>query len=151
MHPSGRAIFTLPKISVPLIVLFLFMLLLALAQAQTSVADVAITHLNATALDTGQVQISALVSVLDEEGQPAPGLTAADFTVQENGTPVETQALTVGPATQPLTLTLLIETSSSMARPGARGVPLDLEKAAAVALLEQLQPNDRVAVYEYNA
>ncbi|MFN8455177.1 MAG: FHA domain-containing protein [Anaerolineae bacterium] len=134
-----------------LLILLVFTFILPVAQAQSLAADVAITHLTATALDNGEVRVSALVSALDETGQPVAGLTAADFTVQENGVRIDPQALTVAPATQPLTLTLLIDTSSGVGRPGPGGVALDSVRAAAAALVERLKPDDRIAVYEYNA
>lgn len=143
MSPSIRFL-------VILLVLVFFSFILPVAQAQSPVADVAITHIAATALDNGEVRVSALISLLDETGQPVTGLGPADFTIQENGTPLEDQALTLAPATQPLTLTLLIDTSSSVGQVGARGVALDSVRTAAAALVERLRPEDQVAVYEYN-
>lgn len=142
-----------PSIRPLLILLTLVFLgfILPVVQAQSPVADTAITHIAATALDNGEVQVSVLVSVLDGEGQPVAGLTASDFTVQENGTRIDEPALTVTPATNPITLTLLIDTSAGMGQVGARGVALDGARTAAAALVERLNPDDRVAVYEYNA
>jgi VWFA-related protein len=52
------------------------------------------------------------VSVLDAQGHPASGLTLADFTVLEAGT--ARNITRVGPATDPMRLVLLIDTSRSM-------------------------------------
>jgi VWFA-related protein len=127
-------------------------LALARAQAQVPVFDLTVNYIEATALDNGEVQVSAFVSVLNEDGQPTTSLTVDDFTVFENNTPIETQALTVAPATAPTTITLLIDTSSSMAQPGPNGVrAIDAAKDAVITFIEALREDDQVAVYDYNS
>jgi VWFA-related protein len=54
------------------------------------------------------------VSVVDAKGDAAPGLTAADFKVREDG--VAREVLKAGPATEPLTVALLVDDSAA-ARP----------------------------------
>lgn len=128
-------------------------LLFAPAQAQSTVATVIITHLEASAKETGEVLVSAIVSVLDEAGQPVSGLSAADFTLSENNFPVDEQLLTLAPAADPLNVTLLIDTSSRMAQPNnVTGVrALDTAKDAATAFIETLKDGDQVAVYDFDS
>ena len=73
-----------------------------LALAQATVAEVTISHIEAQAEETGEVIVSAFVSVLDTEGQPISGLTAANFTLSDNNLPFDKQLLNVSPATDPL-------------------------------------------------
>ena len=51
------------------------------------------------------------VSVVDGRGNPVSGLSAADFVVKEDGTARE--VLSAGPATEPLTISLLIDDSEA--------------------------------------
>jgi VWFA-related protein len=123
-----------------------------MVHAQTSVTAVKITHVEATALDNGEVRVLALVSVLDAENQPVPGLKARDFVLQENSTPIESQNLTIAPATFPITFTLLLDTSRNMQNQGPTGVrALDSAKEAAIALIDRLAPDDHIAIYTYHA
>lgn len=51
------------------------------------------------------------VSVVDGSGKPATGLTTTDFTVREDG--VAREIVSVGPATEPLTLSLIVDDSQA--------------------------------------
>jgi VWFA-related protein len=78
------------KYAIPALALAAACLLPAHADAQTKPTDV-------------------YVSVVDGKGSPAPGLTAEDFRVREDGTARE--VLKAGPATEPLTVALLVDDS----------------------------------------
>ena len=56
-------------------------------------------------------QTDVYVSVLDAKGEPATGLTAGDFRVREDSTARE--VLKAGPATEPLTVALLVDDSQA--------------------------------------
>jgi hypothetical protein len=122
----------------------------AQAQAPAPVTGLSLTHLAAEAQPTGQVQVSALVSVVDENGQPVLGLTAADFSVSENNQPVPPDQLTLAGADDPLSIALLLDTSAAMGKPGSTGVrAIDAAKDAAIAFVESLKDGDQIAVYEF--
>lgn len=132
--------------------LLIFLVVLPLARAQSTAGTLSITHLEAITEESGEVRVSALVSVLDEAGQPVEGLTADDFTVSENNLPLDNQLLTVSRAGEPLSIALIIDTSQSMADPGPDRVrAIDAAKDAAVAFIERLGDDDQVAVYEFNS
>jgi Ca-activated chloride channel family protein len=81
--------------------------------------------------------VEVYATVTDATGQPVTGLTAADFTVTDDGEPQRIEAFAAGE--MPLALAVAVDRSFSMA-----GEPLAAEKAGARALLDALRPSDQV-------
>jgi len=79
------------------------------------------------------------VSVVNGKGDPVTGLTAADFTVREDN--VAREVLKAGPATEPLTVALLVDDSQalnqdvSMFREGLRNFIRALSGKGEIALI----------------
>jgi VWFA-related protein len=79
------------------------------------------------------------VSVVNGKGDPVTGLTAADFTVREDN--VAREVLKAGPATEPLTVALLVDDSQalnqdvSMFRDGLRNFIRALSGKGEIALI----------------
>jgi VWFA-related protein len=107
------------------------------AQGQSAKDSVFLRPLELTEAAT----VSSVVlepTVVDKTGKPVNGLTAADFTVLEDGVP---QKLDLAkPDAAPATYTLLIDNSQSMAR------RMDFVRDAARELPEHLRPGDSVIV-----
>lgn len=134
---------------ITIILIALWSTFIVLAQAPD--ADVIINYIEATALDTGEVKVSAFVSVTNPQGQPYTRLSADDFSVFENNTPLEKSSLNVVLSSAPMTATLLIDTSSSMAQPGPNGIrAIDAAKDAAIAFVGALREKEAVAIYAYD-
>lgn len=88
------------------------------------------------------VEIYAAVTGAD--GRPVGGLTAADFTVTENGEPQEIRRLEPV-ADRPLSVTVLLDTSASMEE------RLGATRDAAIEFLEAIvTPKDRVSLVTFN-
>ena len=83
--------------------------------------------------------VEVYASVVDANGQPVRGLTAADFEVIEDGVPQKISAFTAGDF--PLTAALALDRSFSMAGP-----PLLSMKTAARAFLTALRPGDEAII-----
>jgi VWFA-related protein len=112
-------------------------------EAQEPAPTISVSQLDATSYP----DMTAVVTVLDATGSPAPGLTAASFTASDGSpTPVEVVgAQRVLDTTLSLGVVLVIDTSGSM-----EGAPLDAAKAAATAFVRQLDPADRAALLAFS-
>ena len=88
---------------------------------------------------TAQAKPTAIyVSVVDDKGEAAKGLAAADFHVKEDG--VTREVLSAGPATDPLTVALIVDDSQAatpaiqMIREGAENFVTALAGKAEISL-----------------
>lgn len=93
--------------------------------------------------------IEAFVAVSDAQGQPVRGLNADSFTVSEDGQTVkQVKASEIENTEQPLAIVLLLDVSGSM---GSSSKPSPLDKAleAASTFINQLAPQDQVAVITF--
>ena len=80
-------------------------------------------------------------SVTDRNGRAVGGLSARDFTVVENGE--ERRVRAVEPSTAPFNLVLLLDVSGSVEE------RLDFIRKAALAFVDTVGPNDRVAITSF--
>lgn len=87
-----------------------------------------------------------VVSALDANGAPVPGLAPGAFQAFEGETPIPTTGLQTpdDPAAR-LSVVLVIDVSARMQR-----APLDAAKQAATAFVQSLRPADDVAILTFN-
>ncbi|MHB8375840.1 MAG: vWA domain-containing protein, partial [Dehalococcoidia bacterium] len=112
------------------------------ARAQQPAPSLAITQVDATHYPA----LTALVTVLDANGVPVPGLRAAQFQASDGSGAVHVAGVqSVQDANLRLSVVLVIDTSGSML-----GVPLDRAKQAAAAFVNTLGPNDDVALVAFS-
>jgi Ca-activated chloride channel family protein len=85
---------------------------------------------------SGVTQVEVYATVTGKDGRPVPGLTAADFTVLEDG---QRQTITTfAGAELPAAVALAIDRSVSM-----KGTPLTMARTAGRVFLSSLGPDDR--------
>jgi len=95
-----------------------------------------------------QVRAYATVSTADQA--PVTGLSIIDFEILEDGKPITLDA--VEPATDPMAVILVIDTSGSMqARDKSGQTSMDAAKNAAIDFVSMLSEKDRVAIYSFNS
>jgi Ca-activated chloride channel homolog len=90
--------------------------------------------------------VTVYVGVSDAGGQPVGGLSARDFTLTEDGQPVEITGFAGGGASAVTTM-LVIDRSGSM----DENDKIDGARDAARAFVEQMRPGDRTAVIAFNS
>lgn len=86
--------------------------------------------------------ISIPVSVMDRDGKYIANLRQQDFRIWENG--VEQQVAYFATTEKPFTVVLMIDTS------GSTRMKLQAIQNAAIAFVEQLRPDDRVAIVSFS-
>lgn len=89
--------------------------------------------------------VKALVAVADANGIPVHGLTKEAFLVTEDGDAAEIFSVQEVSDASTLNLVLAIDVSGSM-----EGAPIDATRQAAMQLLQNLPPQDKVALLLFN-
>lgn len=87
------------------------------------------------------VQRSLYVSVTDDKGAPVPSVTPADVVVREDG--VQREVLRVTPATEPMQIAVLVDTSAVLQAETTN------VRDALTAFVEKMTPQHQVAIIEY--
>lgn len=87
---------------------------------------------------------SVLASVMDSSGRPVTDLTLADFAIRDGG--VEREVISAAPATGPLHIALLVDTTK-----GAAGHTRDLRAGLRAFISDILakNPESRIALWEF--
>ncbi len=89
--------------------------------------------------------IDTYVSVTDDQGNPITGLTGSNFTVNEDGVPMQQCTVTtVGQTSSAITVSLVIDRSGSMS-----GSAIAAAKQAAIDFVNQMGVNDRAGVVSF--
>ena len=93
----------------------------------------------------GWPQAQVVASVLSADGSTVPGLTTADLRATLNGGDVPIEAVAQGVnSDQPIDVVLALDVSGSM-----EGDALEQAKASALSFLEQLGPDDELAIVAF--
>ena len=116
------------------------------ANQKTTIVPKPIADTTADSEDEVKVETTLVtipVSVFDRNGLYVPGLDQRDFKIYEDGK--EQEIAYFGTSDKPFTVILLIDTSPSTE------YKIDEIRSAAVAFVDQLKPQDRVMVIEFDA
>jgi hypothetical protein len=101
----------------------------------------------------GGVDKSLYISVLDEAGKPVKDIVADDILIREDG--VDRQVVSVGPARQPISVAVLIDTAQGTRVTDAYGTPEEYVRDLRVAIgsfgkqLLGQSPNASVSLMEF--
>ena len=107
------------------------------AAAQSNEPAIAITSVDSQKFP----KVVAYVTVNDQTGSAATGLTKANFAVSEDGAAIDAAAISVDPdASQSVQVVMALDTSMEAAA-------YDTIKAAADSFISDLGPQDRVAIF----
>ena len=109
--------------------------------ARDADAGDATTTAETPATAAGQVD-HVFVEVLDRAGRPVPGLTAADFSLQENNVDLDVVAVRRG-TPRPMSIALLVDNGGRIAARAER----DALRAALTAFLRTLPPRHEVSLH----
>ena len=91
---------------------------------------------------TAQELAHVFVEVLDGAGRPVPGLTAADFALQENNVDLDVVSVRRG-TPRPMSIALLVDNGGRVAAPAER----DALRDGLAAFLRTLPPRHEVAIH----
>ncbi len=137
--------------SIIAICFMLFFFTITVTRAQTPLENVTINYLEATPDDNGQVIMSVYVAVSAADGQPLTNLSKDNFTILEDGKPIDRDSMAVAVAADPITIILAMDISGSMAKAGKDGVlAIDSAKQAATTFTEKLSDGDQIAIYSFS-
>jgi Mg-chelatase subunit ChlD len=91
-------------------------------------------------------EVRLFVSVLDDSGRPRGDLSSSDFSLTEDGTPVDVQDFG-GAGAANMSAALVIDRSGSM----DEGEKIEGAREAANAFIDMLRPTDRTALIAFNS
>ncbi len=104
-------------------------------------------NLTINQIDAGNCpQVQAIVSVVDDQGSPIPGLSAANFSLEEDGNQQLFTLGTVGTGGSSLAVSLVLDGSSSLSNTDITNI-----QAASNGFIDLLVAGDRVAVYHFDS
>ncbi len=127
-----------------LLLMILLVPVLVLGAQDAPAARLEITGVNATAMPV----VTVTANVYDNLGQPLRGLTASDFALTGElvGQAQITSVENISDNNLPFAVVLAIDVSTSM-----EGTPLDKAKLAARAFVENIGPDDPVAIMTFGS